>query len=234
MSNFLDFTSDNINVFHIVVDESGSLQYDKNNVVHGVETYKKSFEDFPEKGSIIVGISKFADNYTQGDFQRVEDMKFEKYNPNGETALNDAIVKGANALKEYITEIMKKKNVIPIGTLVVFSDGGDNHSKASTSEAKAAIKSLNEAGINTVFVAFGRAISSSYGENMGFQATKDVDDREDVVKFMEELSCSCKEQSQSMKALGKNFFSKAVNSQSLGYSKTTSQALDNDDWFDLI
>ena len=95
---------------------------------------------------------------------------------------------------------------------------------------------MNEMGITTVFVAFGKAISSNFGDELGFQATVDVKDRDSLVEFMgEELSKSCKEQSRSMKALGSNFFSHANdNESSSGYSNITSQALEDDDWIDSI
>ena len=94
---------------------------------------------------------------------------------------------------------------------------------------------MNYAGITTVFVAFGDAITSEFGKEIGFQATVDVRNRADLVRFLgQELSKSCKEQSQSMKALGSDFFSHAANESSDGYSNMTAQVLEDDTWFEDI
>jgi hypothetical protein len=130
-----------------------------------------------------------------------------------------------------MADVTKKTGTVPRGTLVFFSDGEPCYDRMKPQEAMQAISNLNFSGVTTVFVAFGEAISSDFGKKMGFQSTKDVNDRKKMVECMEEVSNSCKEQSQSMKALGSNFFSQAANKEaSSGYSQTTAQALEDDDW----
>ena len=234
MSHFYDFPSDKMDVFEFNIDSSGSMSGDTENVKKGLEMYKKSFEGFSEANSIVVAISKFDDYYYSGDFRPVNEFTF-NYNTGGGTALCYSIVKGAQHLQEYMEEVKRRTGCIPRGTYIVFSDGEPCGDHMSESDAKKAIEKLNYAGITTVFVAFGGAISSEFGTRLGFMATLDVTDRDRLISFLGvELSKSCKEQSQSLKALGSNFFSQAVGNQSKGYSHTTAQALTDDSWFEDI
>ena len=233
MSHFYDFPSDKMDVFELNLDSSGSMEDDTQNVIKGLEMYKKSFEGFPEANSIVVAISKFANDFSAGYFRPVKEFTF-NYRPNGGTALCYSIVKGAEHLQAYMEEVTKRTGCIPRGTYVVFSDGEPCGDRMTEEQAKEAIEKLNYAGITTVFVAFGKAIRSEFGAKLGFMATIDVTDRDTLVNFLGvELSKSCKEQSQSLKALGANFFSQAANKeQSKGYSHATTQALNDTGWMD--
>lgn len=235
MANFYDFSSDNINVFLLLIDSSSSMKDDEYNVRKGMQLYQKSFENFPEINSIAVSVSKFNSDFYPSDFKHVNEIDT-SYSTDGATALYYSIVQGANHLKNYIKKVTELKKCIPRGTFVVFSDGEPCCDLMSQRDAKKAINELNYAGITTVFVAFGNAISSEFGRKLGFMSTIDVDDKEILINFLGiELSKSCKEQSKSLKALGANFFSQAVNnSNSESYSQTTTQALEDDSWIDDI
>lgn len=234
MSNYMNFSSDNINIFMMLFDESHSMEDDTDSVRTGWKMFQKSFNNFPEANSIAVSLSKFSDSFYPEEFQSIENLKF-RYYPDGATALYYSIVMGAEYLTNYINSVTERKGVIPKATFIVFSDGEPCHDKAKRADAQMAIQNLNYAGITTVFVAFGKSISSRFGEEMGFVSTIDVKNRTDLVNFLGvELSKSCKEQSKSMKALGANFFSQANNSQSTGYSQKTEQALEDLSWIDEI
>lgn len=235
LANEYDFSSDNINVFLMILDSSGSMLGSVSDVRRGLEAYKKEFENFYEANSIVVSVSSFDLKYHPKPFEKVKKMSI-SYSADGWTALCHSIVQGSEQLKAYIEEVSRRTGIIPRGTFIFFSDGHPEHDSGTPDEAKEAIKELNYLGITTVFVAFGDAISSEYGKKMGFQATIDVNDRNSLVNFMgNELSKSCKEQSQSMKALGADFFSHATDKESsANYSNTTNQALEDDDWIDEI
>jgi len=235
MKNFMDFTSDKVDVFHLVIDRSGSMDGDRDNVVRGLNDYKTSFENFPEKGSIAVAISRFNSSIEFGPFTSIDDMDLH-YSTGGGTALYYAITMGAEHLHEYINEIIQTKSIVPKATFIVFSDGHPEGEDYPRDKAVEAINQLNMAGITTVFVAFGGAIESKFGDSMGFESTRDVHNRGDLEHFLGvELSKSCKEQSRSLKGLGANFFSKAVKeNSSSGYSGATQQVLEDDSWIDDI
>lgn len=231
MSNYFDFSSDQINVFIIVIDASDSMTGNIDNVIKGLKLYKKSFENFPEAGSVVVSICVFNRDIRLGEFKPVSNMSTD-YSTCGQTALYYSIVKSGEFLQSYVEEITNRKNCIPRVTYILLSDGepcGD-HMPRSAAESK--IAEMNYAGYTTVYIAFGEGITSEFGKNLGFMATTDADNLVDFLGV--KLSQSCKEQSKSMKSLGANFFSQAADkSTSSGYSQTTAQALD-DDWINDI
>lgn len=235
MANFMDFSSDKVDVFLILLDKSGSMDYEVNKVKEGLRMYQKSFENFPEVNSIAVSICKFSNDFYPDDFKQVKDISTD-YSTGGYTALNYSIVKAAQYLQNYIQEVTEVKGIVPRATFIVFSDGHPEHDYMSASDGKKAIAELNYAGITTVFVAFGDSITSKFGDRMGFVSTIDVTNRQDLVNFLGvELSKSCKEQSRSMKSLGANFFSQAANkSSSANYSQATTQVLEDTGWIDDI
>lgn len=235
MSNFMDFSSDSVNAFELMVDSSGSMDHSVRNVNEGLGLYRRSFQNFPGAGSVVVSSSRFDDDVYLDDFRPVSEMNTD-YKVGGATVLYYAIVKGAEHLKKYINQVTKAKGVVPRATFIVFSDGEPCQDKMSKSDAKKAIEDLNYAGVTTVFVAFGVAITSNFGKEMGFVSTIDVTEKERLVHFLGvELSKSCKEQSQSMKSLGANFFSQAANNtKSENFSQTTTQVLEDTSWIDDI
>lgn len=234
MANFYDFSSDKISIYMFLVDSSGSMSDDADNVIKGLKGYKKSFESFPDVNSISVSISKFNGGVFLNDFTKISQMDT-SYVADGATAIYYAIEEGAEHLLKYIEEVTERTGVTPRATFIVFSDGEPCQERSTRSAAKRAISKLNYAGIDTVFVAFGSAITSKFGMELGFKATKDVTDKEVIVQFLsEEVSKSCKEQSKSYKALGANFFSQAFNSSSKGYSQATAQVLEDDSWINDI
>lgn len=232
MANFFDFSSDQINVFMMAVDKSGSMRDHVTEMRRGLEAYKKSFEGFPEANSIAISKSLFSTHLDLQDFRPLDEFDT-SYSTYDYTALYYAIVRCSTALLDYMAEIAQKKGITPGGTFIVLSDGHSENDRNTWANAKAAIERLNEAGVTTVFVAFGDAISSEFGSELGFSATRDVDDLQYFLGV--ELSQSCKEQSKSRKSLGANFFSQAnQSSSSENYSATTNQALEDQDWFEDI
>lgn len=232
-----DYSSDNINIFKFNIDSSGSMGEDgkDRDVIAGLEMYKKSFMDFPESDSIAISLSKFASNYHPEPFENIRDFTI-RYNADGGTALHESIVKGGAYLLAFMTRVTRKTGVIPRATYIVFSDGEPCYDSMDASDSKQMIQELKDAGVTTVFVAFGKAIRSKFGDNLGFDSTIEVREQEELVNFLGvELSKSCKEQSQSMKALGSNFFSQAVgNNNSEGYSSKTAAVVEDESFMDDI
>lgn len=235
MANFYDFSSDKIDIFAMLIDSSTSMKVSEKDVRNGLDLYKKSFENFPEANSIAVSVCKFNSSFYPDDFRPVSSFSTE-YSTKGATALYYSICKAAEHLNNYISEVTTRTGCIPRATFIVFSDGEPCDDRMREEDAKETIEKLNYAGATTVFVAFGDAIESDFGKRLGFMATIDVTDRETLVNFLGvELSKSCKEQSRSLKALGANFFSQAVdNGNSQGYSHTTAQALEDESWINDI
>lgn len=231
MANYFDFSSDVMDTYMFLIDSSGSMKEDTENVKKGLKGYKRNLKDLPEADSIAVSVSTFDTDLYLKEFTKVSNMDT-SYRANGATVLYYAIVNGAKYFNKYIEDVIEKTGCVPKATFIVFSDGEPCNDKATMKQATEAIKHLNLQGITTVFVAFGKAINSNFGTKLGFKSTKDVTDKDFIVKFLsEELSKSCRDQSKSLKGLGANFFSQ-VGINSPNYSKTTEEVLEDDSWME--
>lgn len=250
MANKYNFSSDKIFIYLLLIDKSGSMSGSSEEVINGLKSYKKDFEGFPEANSIAVSISKFANGFYPEDFKHISEINTNFY-ADGGTALYYSIVEGKAYLDRYVREVTEKTGCTPIVTFVLFSDGEDCSNIGNSRDAMESVEAMNLAGYTTVFVAFGSAINSEFGKKMGFVSTVDVKDRKSIANFLGvELSKSMKEQSKretamgaeflsnakgssSQNILGESFFSRAEN-QGGEFSHTTSQALEDDSWFDNI
>lgn len=231
MSNFFDFSSTKINIFLILLDSSGSMSGDRENVRKGLQLFKESFEGFYLANSIVVSVCSFDNNFYSGDFLPVKQMDT-SYSIGGSTALNYALVCCQELLSKYVREVVSRTGVSnPNVTFVCMSDGQPYMDRRDPEDGMAAIRNMNYAGVTTAFAALGDEVNAEFGQEMGFTATVDVTDRSALLRFLGvELSNSCKEQSQSRKSLGANFFSQANKGMSQEYSQTAEQALEDNSW----
>lgn len=248
MANKYNFSSDKIFIYIFLIDSSGSMSGNSDDVKNGLKAYQKDFENYPEVNSIAVSISKFANDFYPEEFKHISEINTNFY-ADGGTALYYSIVKGKEHLDKYVREVTEETGCTPIVTFGLFSDGEPSY-ETYKSDARKAIEEMNLAGYTTVFVAFGSAIKSEFGKKLGFVSTVDVKDRKSIANFLGvELSKSMKEQSKretamgaeflsntannggsNQTALGASFFSKAENNRG-EYSHTTAQALEDDSWF---
>lgn len=235
--NVYNFPTDKINIYSLILDCSGSMECNEERMKKSLKLYKDSFEGFSEAESMAIAVNRFDGEYYSAFFESTKDFNIDYKSTGGATAIYYAICQAKEQVFEYMKKVVEENNCKPRVTFIVFSDGEPYGDLCSKDEAKEVIRDLNYAGVDTVFVAFGNSISSKFGEELGFKAIKDVeDDEETLERFMgEELSRSCKEQSQSLRSLGANFFSKACrDGNSEKYSQKTQQVLDDEDWLDNI
>lgn len=235
MSNFFKFSSTKINIFLILLDSSSSMGSDRENVRKGLQLFKESFNGFYLANSIVVCICSFDDDFYPGDFLPVKEMDT-SYSTGGCTALSYALVQSEKLLSKYVRDVVKETGVSnPKVTFVCMSDGQPCRDRMNTRDGIEAIRRMNYSGVTTAFAALGTEVNAEFGKDMGFTATVDVTDRNALLRFLGvELSNSCKEQSQSAKTLGANFFSQANKGMSQEYSQTAAQALEDNSWIDEI
>lgn len=226
-----DFSSDSINIFVNIYDISSSMEGDSFAMRKANKAFKDDFSKFEERGSIAIAKGVFSDDFSMSSFDSVSNFNtgYETY---GWTALYYAIVRSAKNTIAYYDEIVKRLNIRPRITYLVFSDGCDNRSSSFYEQAKKAVKELNSIDATTVFVAFREAISDKIGEDLGFSCTKDIHSVKELISCMgSELSKSCKEQSKSAYSLKSEFFSKAdKNSEE---DEMQNQAIIDDDFFNI-
>ena len=227
-----DFASDNINIFALVYDESYSMCGDASAMREANSAFYQDFSKFEERGSIAIAKAVFSENFSMSFFNEVSEFDT-SYRARDNTALYEAIVEAGTNTIDYYKEIVKRLNVRPKITFLVFSDGGDNcGSELDYKEAKKMVKQLNSLDATTVFVAFRGAISDGKGEELGFSCTKNINSVRDLIVCMgTELSKSCKEQSKSAYSLKSEFFSKADKNSS--EDSAEHQPILDDDFFNV-
>jgi len=227
-----DFSSDNINIICLVYDISGSMEDYEANMRSANRAFLEDFSKFEEKNSIAIAKALFNSGFDMTSFTDVANFDT-SYHTGGGTALYNAIVYASQYLVKYYNEIVKRLNVRPRITFLVFSDGEDNNNYQSEfDQAKSSVTELNSLDATTVFVAFGSAIKAEIGSKLGFTCIKDIDDAQALISCMGgELSRSCKEQSKSVYSLKSAFFSKA--GADSGDDSLTEQAIVDDNFFNF-
>lgn len=205
-----DFASDNINIIVLVYDQSGSMSGDISAMRAANKAFYSDFSKFEEKGSIAISKAVFDEDFSMTDFDSVS--KFDtSYYADGGTHLYRAIIYAVEATISYYDEVMKRLNVKPRITFLVFSDGYDTEgSEWAHTKAKESILQLNSLDATTVFVAFRDAITDESGSKLGFTCTRNIESVQELISCLgNELSKSCKEQSRSAYSLKSAFFSTA-------------------------
>lgn len=205
-----DFTSDNINIIALIYDCSGSMRDDYSAICKANRAFKEDFSRFEDKGSIAVSKAMFSDNCTMLAFKSVDSFDT-SYHTSGMTELYYSINTVAENTISYYKEIVKRLNVRPRITFMVFTDGVDTSDSTTKYEAALkSIKELNKLDATTVMVAFRDAIPTKTGQKMGFTCTRDIKSVSELILCLgKQLSRSCKEQSRSVYALKSEFFSQA-------------------------
>ncbi len=227
-----DFSSDNINIIVNLYDESGSMDEDVTAMRKANNAFYDDFSKFEERGSIAISKAVFSESFSMTPFREVRyfDTGYGAY---GGTHLYSSIHHAVERTIAYYNEIVKRLNVRPRITFLVFTDGGDNEQNGRYfNDAKEAITRLNSLDATTVFVAFREAIRNEDGERLGFTCTKNISTVRDLISCLgNELSKSCKEQSRSAYSLKSEFFSKA--SKESTEDSTNEQPIDDDDFFNV-
>lgn len=205
-----NFTSDNVNIIVLVYDESGSMEYDKLSIRKANTAFLKDFSKFEDKGSIVVSKVSFADYFEMTPFLSVDEFDT-GYTAQGGTELYYSIAASVENTILYYNELVKRLNIRPRITFLVFTDGGDtSDSTKRYKQAKEAIEKLNALDATTVFVAFRDAIRNEDGTKLKFTCTREISKVNDLITCLgKQLSKSCIEQSKSVYALKSEFFSKA-------------------------
>ena len=227
-----DFASDNINIITLVYDESGSMESHQRAMRTANQTFVKDFSTFEEKGSVAISKAVFTDYFSMSEFLPVSKFNT-NYTADGGTRLYRAISSAVRHTIEYYNEIIKRLNVRPKITFMIFSDGSDNYNAPSEFlNARQAIAEINSLDATTVFVAFDEATGSGIGEKLGFTCTRDINSVQELISCLGiELSKSCKEQSKSVYSLKSEFFSKA--GADSDDDDTSSEDAFDDDFFNV-
>lgn len=178
-----DLESESINLIFLGIDESGSMTTYINDMKNCLSEFKIALTDSKEADEILVARADFADDIKIGGYKKISefDTGFDVY---GCTAMYDTIVDGSQKLKEY-RKFLKEQGMTRVkAVFAIFSDGLDNQSIHSFSEAKREVgtldsngkyppESLNGEEITTAFISFGGQATQT-AKDLGFRNILDV------------------------------------------------------------
>lgn len=176
-------------IVNFVLDESGSMRYVFEQTIQGFNTYVKERKSSPEaqrKGSVFFSLTKFSTRanvvYAAKEISEVEELDSQSYNPDGNTALMDAIGRTIVAVEESIKDWPTKPAILT----VIMTDGQENASTDYRAEQIRKMIQDKEAEGNWTFVFLGADLNTmnvgqSYGIKSGNTRQYDVNNMHQVM-----------------------------------------------------
>lgn len=184
-------------VINLILDESGSMGYQRATVIKAVNKYLKEQKE-KSREDVLFSLTKFTTSATivhnAVPIEDVPDLSLESYNPLGGTALYDAIGETIIAIENQIEPLHDKK-MTPSILCVVFTDGQENSStEYGGVEGLAKIKKMiqeREKGEDWTFVFLGSSPDAwKQAVSMGFsQANTMKYSNSNYAGTMETVSC---------------------------------------------
>jgi len=157
---------ENINLMFLGIDCSGSMGSYISDMKQSLYDFKDALENSKEADEILVARADFATDVNIGGYKKIQefDCDFATF---GVTSLYDAICMGIEKLREY-RNFLKNEGMRVKAVFAIFSDGEDNNSTHSFSEAKRAVDYLNKEEITTAYISFGQE-AIKIANDLGFK-----------------------------------------------------------------
>lgn len=154
-----DVENDHMFLMSIARDRSPSMSSFQGAMKKSTQEFIDSIKQSKSDDEILVALTEFDSRIDYYDFNPVDDMPTNYRTDAGMTALFDAIIVAQKHLFDgsgngYL-EQLNASGVRTRGALVIFSDGQDNDSRASASDARKAVELLKKQEILVAFIAFG-------------------------------------------------------------------------------
>lgn len=199
-----EIDSENINLIFLGIDQSGSMDSFRKDMKHSLNEFKDALANAKEAEEILVARADFEDTITVGGYKKISEFHT-SFQAGGCTAMYDAVTEGTQKLKEY-RQYLKDQGVRVKAVFAVFSDGLDNASRSSFSEARKCVNFLNDEEITTAFISFGGEAAKE-ANDLGFRNILDVtSSASELRRAFDCLSKSVIESSKSVVADGDDFF----------------------------
>lgn len=199
-----DIGSENINLIFLGIDQSGSMKVYDQDMRHALEEFRTALMNSREAEEILVARANFDSGIDVGGYKRIDEFQT-GFTARGCTAMYDAITEGTSKLKNY-RAFLKNEGMRVKAVFAVFSDGLDNDSRHTFSEAKQAVSFLNQEEITTAFISFGGKAAGT-ARDLGFQNLLDVtSSASELRRAFDCLSRSVIESSRSVLADANDFF----------------------------
>lgn len=148
-----ELESANTTVIDFIIDGSGSMSDVELSMRDCLEHYKNAISNSKQADEMVVSKTVFNSYVDNGGYVKPEDFD-PSYYTSGRTKLYDAIIGRHQMLVDYMNQINDAGGT-PRGVLVILSDGWDNYSNFSVSDARQAIADLKKREITVAFITFG-------------------------------------------------------------------------------
>jgi len=156
-------------VVFLAIDASGSMDSYVMIMQQALGSFKDAILNSKDAREFLICRCDFHDRFNNSQmtgYAKLEDMET-LYQTYGMTPLFDAIVNGKETFMKYRQLLLDGGERVR-GAFVVFSDGLNNNSFASESQARKAIEDLKQSEIVTAFIGFGDE-AQNIGANLGFK-----------------------------------------------------------------
>lgn len=149
-----DVTSACVTLIDFIIDRTGSMSEYEQVTRECLEHYKRAICNSKQSDEMLVSKTLFNRIIETGGYVAPEDFNTD-YSTGGATRLYDAIIERRQRLLEYMEQLKDNGNN-PRACVVILTDGDDNVSQYSLSDARNAIKDLMKKEITVAFIAFGQ------------------------------------------------------------------------------
>ncbi len=199
-----EIDSENVNLIFLGIDQSGSMAAYDRDMKQALQEFKNALLNSGEAEEILVARANFDSGIQVGGYKRLEEFHT-GFTAGGCTALYDAAAEGTRRLRDY-RGFLKKEGMRVKAVFAIFSDGKDNGSKHTFSDARQAVQFLNDEEITTAFISFGGAAVKT-AQDLGFRNILDVSSSaSELRRAFDCLSRSVIESSKSVLADEDDFF----------------------------
>jgi hypothetical protein len=148
-----EIDSEVVNLIFVGIDASGSMSSYVSDMKGALKDFKDALSNSKEADEILVARADFESTIDIGGYKKITEFDT-SYSTNDMTRLYDTVVEGTDKLFTYMN-CLKQQGMRVKAVFAIFSDGCDNYSNSSVSEAREAIKKLNDEEITTAFISFG-------------------------------------------------------------------------------
>ena len=146
--------SANIMLVDEVIDGSASMYSYENVMADCLEHQKASIIGSKQSDEMLIAKTIFSDDIQTGGYVSPEDFNTDYYTDTA-TRLYDAIIERRQHMLNYMEDLVDNGTNVR-ACMVILSDGLDNVSRNSISDARAAIQDLLQKEIIVAFIAFGQ------------------------------------------------------------------------------
>lgn len=199
-----DLETESVTIVFIGIDSSSSMVPYSIIMIEELKNFKNAILNSKSEEEVLIARADFAHWLKVRGYKKITDFDTD-YAPSGSTRLFDTIITGAKELTDY-KDILKDQGMRVKCVFSIFSDGEDNDSQGTFSEAKQVIEGLNRIEIVTAYIAFGPD-GLDIGKDLGFKNVLEVGRSEGELRSaIDVLSKSVISQSKSVMAKTDDFF----------------------------